>query len=555
MLKGKTVAALTLGCKVNQYETDAMVDMLTKAGATAVEFDQVADIYIVNTCSVTNMADKKSRQMLHRAKKLNPKSIVVAAGCYVQAAKDKLEKDAAIDIIISNNRKKDIKKILIDYINVKNEKGAGAGTASNRERPQIQDANQEYNQEMRQSAQNVLGDVVESGMTELELKENGSVSGVDKATVEIQNSDQTTNSGEAENADEVMNPDEKTNSDGTKNSDENTNSRKTATEISRKAATETSYVDISKESEYEEMGAHVPTLHTRAYVKIQDGCNQFCSYCIIPYVRGRIRSRAPQSVVEEVEELAASGIKEIVLTGIHISSYGKDKENVGTLIDLIDHISKIKGIKRIRLGSLEPGIITQEFVDRISSNSKVCPHFHLSLQSGCDTVLKRMNRKYTCEEYLEKCDMLRKAYGNPALTTDVIVGFPGETDEEFEQTVEYLEKLNLYEMHIFKFSPRSGTVAAKMPGQIHPDVKHKRSEILLEMSQKHKQNYEKQFEDKEIQVLVEEVVKQDGNAYLRGHTERYMDVHINVGQIDYPESFINSIVYARYSTGEDVYLI
>ena len=325
MLKGKSVAATTLGCKVNQAETDSMLDMLSAAGADIVDFEEKADIYIVNTCSVTNIADKKSRQMLHRAKKRNPESIVIAAGCYVQSAKELLEQDESVDIVISNNKKKDITDIVNDYINVRKNEG---------------------------------GDTPAGG----EKKEY--------------------------------------------------------------------FIDISKETEYEEMGGHVPVGHTRAYVKIQDGCNQFCSYCIIPYVRGRIRSRSEEAVIAEVTELAESGIKEVVLTGIHISSYGKDKNNEGALIDLIDAISKIKGIKRIRLGSLEPGIITEDFVRRVSANKKVCPHFHLSLQSGCNTILKRMNRKYTREQYFEKCEMLREAYDAPALTTDVIVGFPGETDEE-----------------------------------------------------------------------------------------------------------------------------
>ena len=336
MLKGKTVAPLTLGCKVNQYETDGMIELLKEAGMTAVSFEEKADVYLINTCSVTNMADKKSRQMIHRAKKLNPDAVVIAAGCYVQAAKDKLMEDDRISIIIGNNKKKDIVQILEDYLEI---------------------------------------GVTDEGM-----------------------------------------------------------------------------LDIAAEKEYEPLTINSTLEHTRAYVKIQDGCNQFCSYCIIPYVRGRIRSRELASITEEVERLAQTGVKEIVLTGIHISSYGKDKENEVGLADVIDAISKIESIERIRLGSLEPGIITDTFIDRIVDNKKVCPHFHLSLQSGCNTVLKRMNRKYTCEEYFEKCEILRKAFDRPALTTDVIVGFPGETDEEFQETVDYLTKLNLYEMHIFKFS-------------------------------------------------------------------------------------------------------
>ncbi|MED9989806.1 MAG: tRNA (N(6)-L-threonylcarbamoyladenosine(37)-C(2))-methylthiotransferase MtaB [Coprococcus sp.] len=410
MLKGKTVAPLTLGCKVNQYETDGMIELLKEAGMTAVSFEEKADVYLINTCSVTNMADKKSRQMIHRAKKLNPDAVVIAAGCYVQAAKDKLMEDDRISIIIGNNKKKDIVRILEDYL--------------------------------------------QAGVT-----------------------------------DEGM-------------------------------------LDISAEKEYEPLTINSTLEHTRAYVKIQDGCNQFCSYCIIPYVRGRIRSRDIASIIEEVERLALTGVREIVLTGIHISSYGKDKENEVGLADVIDAISKIESIKRIRLGSLEPSIITDEFIDRIVDNEKVCPHFHLSLQSGCNTVLKRMNRKYTCEEYFEKCEMLRKAFDRPALTTDVIVGFPGETEEEFRETVDYLTKLNLYEMHIFKFSPRQGTVAAGMKDQVAPEIKNQRSDVLLALSERNKQAYEASFRGENLDVLVEEKVRREGKDGYRGHTERYMDIFV-----------------------------
>ena len=410
MLKGKTVAPLTLGCKVNQYETDGMIELLKEAGMTAVSFEEKADVYLINTCSVTNMADKKSRQMIHRAKKLNPDAVVIAAGCYVQAAKNKLMEDDRISIIIGNNKKKDIVRILEDYLQ--------AG-------------------------------VTDKGM-----------------------------------------------------------------------------LDISAEKEYEPLTINSTLEHTRAYVKIQDGCNQFCSYCIIPYVRGRIRSRDIASIIEEVERLALTGVKEIVLTGIHISSYGKDKENEVGLADVIDAISKIESIKRIRLGSLEPSIITDEFIDRIVDNEKVCPHFHLSLQSGCNTVLKRMNRKYTCEEYFEKCEMLRKAFDRPALTTDVIVGFPGETEEEFRETVDYLTKLNLYEMHIFKFSPRQGTVAAGMKDQVAPEIKNQRSDVLLALSERNKQAYEASFRGENLDVLVEEKVRREGKDGYRGHTERYMDIFV-----------------------------
>ena len=437
MLKGKTVAPLTLGCKVNQYETDGMIELLKEAGMTAVSFEEKADVYLINTCSVTNMADKKSRQMIHRAKKLNPDAVVIAAGCYVQAAKDKLMEDDRISIIIGNNKKKDIVRILEDYL--------------------------------------------QAGVT-----------------------------------DEGM-------------------------------------LDISAEKEYEPLTINSTLEHTRAYVKIQDGCNQFCSYCIIPYVRGRIRSRDIASIIEEVERLALTGVKEIVLTGIHISSYGKDKENEVGLADAIDAISKIESIKRIRLGSLEPSIITDEFIDRIVDNEKVCPHFHLSLQSGCNTVLKRMNRKYTCEEYFEKCEMLRKAFDRPALTTDVIVGFPGETEEEFRETVDYLTKLNLYEMHIFKFSPRQGTVAAGMKDQVAPEIKNQRSDVLLALSERNKQAYEASFRGENLDVLVEEKVRREGKDGYRGHTERYMDIFVEEECMhricDRQTDIINHVVKIPYGVG------
>lgn len=437
MLKGKTVAPLTLGCKVNQYETDGMIELLKEAGMTAVSFEEKADVYLINTCSVTNMADKKSRQMIHRAKKLNPDAVVIAAGCYVQAAKDKLMEDDRISIIIGNNKKKDIVRILEDYL--------------------------------------------QAGVT-----------------------------------DEGM-------------------------------------LDISAEKEYEPLTINSTLEHTRAYVKIQDGCNQFCSYCIIPYIRGRIRSRDIASIIEEVERLALTGVKEIVLTGIHISSYGKDKENEVGLADVIDAISKIESIKRIRLGSLEPSIITDEFIDRIVDNEKVCPHFHLSLQSGCNTVLKRMNRKYTCEEYFEKCEMLRKAFDRPALTTDVIVGFPGETEEEFRETVDYLTKLNLYEMHIFKFSPRQGTVAAGMKDQVAPEIKNQRSDVLLALSERNKQAYEASFRGENLDVLVEEKVRREGKDGYRGHTERYMDIFVEEECMhricDRQTDIINHVVKIPYGVG------
>lgn len=438
MLSGKTVAACTLGCKTNQYETDGMMEILKKMGASVVNFEDTADVYLINTCSVTNMADKKSRQMIHRARKNNPEALVIACGCYVQAEKEKLSQDKDIDIIISNNRKKDIGHVIAEYFN--------------------------------------------SGETAC-------------------------------------------------------------------------FTDISREKEFEELDVNKPVYHTRAYVKIQDGCNQFCTYCIIPYVRGRIRSRSMDSVIDEISRLAEAGVKEVVLTGIHISSYGRDMDGDTGLADLVENISKIEGIERIRLGSLEPGIITEEFARRIKAVDKLCPHFHLSLQSGCDSVLKRMNRKYTCSEYMEKCEILRKVYKNPAITTDVIVGFPGETEEEFECTRKYLEDINLYEMHIFKYSQRKGTPAATMPNQVDPSVKNSRSDVLLAISEHNKHAYQDLFVGTTVKVLVEELVEKNGEEYMRGHTERYMDVHISTEGITDPQSFKNRIVevmYEKTTAGEYV---
>lgn len=438
MLSGKTVAACTLGCKTNQYETDGMMEILKKMGASVVNFEDTADVYLINTCSVTNMADKKSRQMIHRARKNNPEALVIACGCYVQAEKEKLSQDKDIDIIISNNRKKDIGHVIAEYFN--------------------------------------------SGETAC-------------------------------------------------------------------------FTDISREKEFEELDVNKPVYHTRAYVKIQDGCNQFCTYCIIPYVRGRIRSRSMDSVIDEISRLAEAGVKEVVLTGIHISSYGRDMDGDTGLADLVENISKIEGIERIRLGSLEPGIITEEFAHRIKAVDKLCPHFHLSLQSGCDSVLKRMNRKYTCGEYMEKCEILRKVYKNPAITTDVIVGFPGETEEEFECTRKYLEDINLYEMHIFKYSQRKGTPAATMPNQVDPSVKNSRSDVLLAISEHNKHAYQDLFVGTTVKVLVEELVEKNGEEYMRGHTERYMDVHISTEGITDPQSFKNRIVevmYEKTTAGEYV---
>ena len=401
----KKVALHNLGCKVNAYETEAMQELLEEHGYEIVPFKEGADIYIINTCTVTNMADRKSRQMLHRARKMNPHAIVVACGCYVQAKADEL--DECIDIVVGNNRKKDIIEILKEY-----ERGREGSC-----------------QEM---------------------------------------------------------------------------------------------VDINHTKEYEEMHLTRTAEHTRAYIKVQDGCNQFCSYCIIPYARGRVRSRDHESVLREVQGLASNGYKEVVLTGIHLSSYGMDTGD--HLLNLILDIHEVPGIQRIRLGSLEPRIITEEFARTLASLPKMCPHFHLSLQSGCDATLKRMNRRYTAEEYYEKCVLLRKYFHNPALTTDVIVGFPGETEEEFAQSKAFVDKVNFYETHVFKYSRREGTLAAKMENQVPETVKTVRSNELLELSRRKQRNYEEALIGTTQEVLMEEEILHEGEKYQVGHTKDYVKI-------------------------------
>ena len=404
----KRAALHNLGCKVNAYETEAMQQLLEENGYEIVPFKEGADVYIINTCTVTNMADRKSRQMLHRAKKMNPDAIVVAAGCYVQAKEASGEIDESIDIVIGNNKKKDLIQILDGFYDKKQ--------------------------------------------------------GQNKAVI-----------------------------------------------------------DINHTHEYEEMHLNKTAEHTRAYIKVQDGCNQFCTYCIIPFARGRVRSRAKEDVVREVTELAANGYQEVVLTGIHLSSYGVDLENEN-LLSLILAVNEIEGIKRIRLGSLEPRIITEDFVKTISGLEKMCPHFHLSLQSGCDETLRRMNRRYTSEEYYEKCMLLRKYFAHPALTTDVIVGFPGETEEEFEKSKAFIDKVDFYETHIFKYSKREGTKAAVMDNQIPEQIKTARSNELLELGQKKRIKYEEQFVGTTVEVLMEEQIKIDGENYQVGHTKEYVKV-------------------------------
>ena len=404
----KTVAFCTLGCKVNQYETNAMMQKMIEAGYEVVDFETKADIYIINTCTVTNMADKKSRQMLRRVKEINPEAILVAVGCYAQVAKEKLEQIPEIDLILGINEKNDIVK----YV---------------------------------------------------------------------------------------------------------------------EQASKNTYVsDVLHQTEFLDFGDVTYTEKTRAVIKVQDGCNQFCSYCIIPYARGRIRSRKPESVIKEITDVAKEGIKEVVITGIHIASYGKDfnMKPEYKLIDLLEEIQKVDGIQRIRLGSLEPTLITEEFVERLKKLPKICDHFHLSLQSGCDETLKRMNRKYTTDQFRHVVELLRNAYPEVHLTTDVIVGFPGETEEEFNKTYEFLKEIKFYKMHVFKYSPRSGTVAAKMPNQIDGNIKEERSNKLIELSDKNEKEYNQKYIGKEVEVLLEE---REGE-YLKGHTTNYMVVKMKTSE-------------------------
>ena len=402
----KKVALHNLGCKVNAYELEAMQEMLEKAGYEIVPFAPGADVYIINTCTVTNIADRKSRQMLHKARKMNPEAIVIAAGCYVQAQKNMENINDAIDIVLGNNRKQDLLFVLENY-----KKGSGQ---------------------------------------------------------------------------------------------------------------EKDLISLDKPVEYEELQLSSTGEHTRAYLKVQDGCNQFCSYCIIPYVRGRVRSRRKEEVLEEVLRLTKNGYQEFVLTGIHLSSYGVDCED--NLLELIKAVHEIEGVKRIRLGSLEPRIITEEFAQALGNMPKICPHFHLSLQSGCDATLMRMNRKYSAEEYLEGCRLLRKYFKNPALTTDVIVGFPQESEEEFEQSYKMIESVEFYETHIFKYSRRQGTRAAEMEGQVDEAVKTERSHKLIQLGKEKKQKYMESFLGQQVEVLFEETAKIQGEEYWIGYTKEYLKV-------------------------------
>ena len=406
---GNKVALHNLGCKVNAYEIEAMQQLLEEAGYEIVPFEPGADIYVINTCTVTNIADRKSRQMLHKAKKMNPEAIVVATGCYVQTGGEKLEKDEAIDLVLGYNQKINIVEALAEY--AENKPGHGSHV-----------------------------------------------------------------------------------------------------------------IKINQTKEYEELSIDHTAEHVRAYIKVQDGCNQFCTYCIIPYARGRVRSRNIESVLKEVRALAEKGYKEVVLTGIHLSSYGVDfpEEKKETLLSLIRAVHEIEGIRRIRLGSLEPGIVTREFAEGIAALPKVCPHFHLSLQSGCDETLERMNRRYRSGEYRERCELLREVYGNPALTTDVIVGFPQESEEEFRKSYDFVDSIRFYETHIFKYSRRQGTKAAAMDGQLTEAEKSFRSEKMIELHHRHAGDYEKSMLGKNLEVLIEEEYTKDGRTWYLGHSREYI---------------------------------
>ena len=418
----KKAALHNLGCKVNAYETEAMQQLLEQAGYEIVPFEEKADVYIVNTCTVTNIADRKSRQMLHRAKKQNPEALVVAAGCYVQAAEAELKEDSAVDLLIGNNRKKDLISILEAY---------------------------------------------ESGVQE------------------------------------------------------------------------DAVIDINHTKEYEALSVTQTAEHTRAYVKVQDGCNQFCSYCIIPYARGRVRSRPASEVCQEIASLARAGYQEVVLTGIHLSSYGLDLEGE-SLLSLIQAVHQIDGIRRIRLGSLEPRIVTEKFAAALAGMGKFCPHFHLSLQSGCDATLSRMNRRYTAEEYERTCELLRRTFDQPALTTDVIVGFPGETEEEFEETLAFLKRIRLFETHVFKYSRRRGTRAAVMENQIPEQVKTERSRILMELDRENSEAYILEQRGRDVEILIEEKMVLNGTEYQVGHTKEYIRAAVIAEQ-----DLTNRIVSAR----------
>ncbi len=437
----KKVAFYTLGCKVNQYETNAMIEKFIEAKYEVVDFNSIADIYIVNTCTVTNMSDRKSRQIIRRVKQINPNSILVVTGCYAQVASKELEKIQEIDLIVGNTEKKDIVNIVEKYFD----------------------------------------------------------------NIKSKNSNEETTVGRLLNI-----------------------------------------TDINKQEEYVEFGPTIYTEKTRAVIKVQDGCNNFCSYCIIPYAKGRVRSRKLENIINEVKEIAKQGIKEIIITGIQIASYGLDfKDSNIRLIDLLENVNKIEGIKRIRIGSLEPNIITDEFVNRLKKVNKICNHFHLSLQSGCNETLKRMNRKYTTEDFEKVVKRLRNAFPDVALTTDIIVGFPGETDTEFNITYNFLKKINFYKMHVFKYSQRKGTRAAVMPNQVSSKIKEERSHKLIELSNENEEKFLQKYIGKNIEVLFE----QKENNYTKGHTTNYLVIKAKGNNLE------NKIMQTKIICKENLELI
>lgn len=454
----KRVALHNLGCKVNSYELDVIGQKLKEKGFIIVPFDEKADVYMVNTCTVTNIADRKSRQMLHQAKKRNPEAVVVAIGCYVQTGTEQALADGAVDLVIGNNRKKDAAEILVEYL----ETAEAPGRADQKDGTGRQDS-----------------------------------------------------------------PDRTDGTDAADKPDKTLGGRTLA--------------DIGSDTAYEEIQLTETAGHTRAYIKIQDGCNQFCSYCIIPYARGRVRSRREEDILREVRGLVSAGYREIVLTGIHISSYGlgfADGKNPPAgepfpyerLLHLLRELNTIEDLARIRLGSLEPRIVTPAFVAELKGIGKLCHHFHLSLQSGCDETLVRMNRHYTAREYLEKVQLLREAFGNPAITTDVITGFPGETEAEFERTRQFLEAVNFYEMHVFPYSRREGTVAAARKDQVPEAVKKKRSEILLALAKKQAKAFRESYIGESVEVLFEERKEIDGVSCQVGYTGEYIRAAKKTGE-------------------------
>lgn len=469
----KSVALHNLGCKVNGYEMDVMQQMLQEKGYKIVSFDEAADIYIINTCTVTNIADRKSRQMLHRARKLNPDAVVVAVGCYVQTDEAGVRKDPAIDLAVGNNRKKDLVPILERYL---------AQREGAEYRP---DAEGRADAEHRANVQDVA------------------------------------------DAEHRVNAEDQADTEHRANARNGSNAEETVPNSGYGCMMDV--IDINHTSEYEEMTLKRTAEHTRAYIKIQDGCNQFCSYCIIPYARGRVRSRREEDILREVEGIVSAGYQEIVLTGIHISSYGLDRGET-ELLTLLGKLHEIGGLKRIRLGSLEPRIVTEEFAAKISAMPKICPHFHLSLQSGCDSVLKRMNRRYDSGEYFQTTRLLRKYYENPAITTDVIVGFPQETEEEFKLTEAFVRKVQFYEMHIFKYSKRQGTRAAAMEGQITEAEKGRRSALLIDAGKQMSHAYRAGYIGRDTEVLMEELHEIGGRAYWVGHTPQYIKAAVIAGQ-------------------------